>query len=226
MKRIQLDIDEFMSFKQIKPGVVHLHNGMIYKHSHSSEKLVTALDMTKAHPVMKNITIPEAKLYIDNFYFGYAYQFNNKLRQVLDALFLGIIPNEETFILELINIIEELNKLGFCYWDFHKNNIFSDAEGHPFLLDIDDIRTQENNVNRYHQIKYLTEFILNIYLDTDKTLSQLMQQPAIRKYLKDSTIAYIESLIKRNGNINELPFCIIEELSNPYRKELIKTSIK
>ena len=53
-----------------------------------------------------------------------------------------------------------------------------------------------------------------------------MKQPAIRKYLKDSTITYIESLIKRNGNINELPFCIIEELSNPYRKELIKTSIK
>lgn len=226
MEEIQIDIDKFMSFQQIKPGIVHLHEGMIYKHSQGTEKLVTAIEKTKAHPVMKHITIPEAKLFIEDFYFGYAYQFKNKLRQVLDALYLGIIPNEESFVLELINIIEELNKLGFCYWDFHRNNIFSDEEGHPFLLDIDDIRTKTTGVNRYHQIKYLTEFILNIYLDTDKTLSQLMQQPFFRKYITENTITYIESLIKRNGNINELPFCIIEELSNPYKKELLKTIIK
>lgn len=226
MQKIELDIDEFLSYKPIKPSVVHLHQGLVYKQSIDSKELTIALEKTKAYPVMQHISFPKYQLYIKDFYFGYAYKFNNKLHQILDAIFLGIIPNEETFIIELINIIEELNKLGFCYWDFHKNNIYSDPEGHPFLLDIDDIRLKQTSLNRYHQIKYLTEFILNIYLDTDKNLQQLLKEPAIRKYLKDSTIEYIESLVRRNGTTTELPFCIIEELNNPFRKELIKSNIK
>lgn len=226
MKHIHLDYDEFMSYNKIKPGIVHLHNGIIYKNSPGTNELVDIIEKTKTNPVMKHISLPTAKLFIEDCYFGYTYKFNNKLRQVIDAIFLGIIANEEQFILELIDIIEKFNQLGLCYWDFHKNNIFSDQEGHPYLLDIDDIRTEQTRLNRYLQIKYLTEFIIDTYLDTDKTLQQILREPIIKKTLKETTIKYIETLIRRNEQIVDLPFCVIEELSNPHLKELIKTNIK
>lgn len=226
MENIQMNLEEFLSLNKLKPGVVHFRDGIVYKNSPNSKEVVELIEQTKTHPVMKHISLPTAKIFIDDFYFGYTYKFNSKIRQVIDALFLGIIPDEEKFALELIDIIEKFNELGLCYWDFHKNNIFSDESGHPYLIDIDDIRLNQTELDRYLQIKYLTEFILDTYLETDKTLQQLLRDPVIKKYFSIKTINYIESLIKRTEKTFDLPYIVIEELSNPHKRELIKSNIK
>lgn len=226
METIQTDYETFMAYTPIKPGIVHLHQGLVYKNSPNSYEIVTAIEQSKTNPVFQHFSIPLAYLYIEDLYFGYIYQFNNQLHQVEDAEFLKIIKNTEDFAIKLISIIENLNSLNMCYWDFHRNNIFSDNFGNPFIIDYDDMKVSPNAVNKYHQAKYLTEYLLNLYLKQEKTLSQFLREPMIQRYFSDKTLEYIRNLISRTGECNELPYCIIDELSNPIKREVIKSRIK
>lgn len=226
MQKIHTTYEEFMSYLKIKPGIVHLNDGIVYKHSPNSEEIIQAIEESKTHPVFKHISIPLSYLKIKDLYFGYTYEFKNDIHLVEDAIYLGIINNINEFISELLKIVEELNKLNMCYWDFHRNNIYSDKNGVPFIIDIDDMVYNPTRVNQYHQVKYLTEYILNLLLDQEKTLSQFLRDPAMQKHMSIESMDYIESLIRRTGTVTTLPYKLIEELSNPYKRELIKSKIK
>lgn len=226
MKKRQITYDEFLSFTPIKLGIVHIHQGLVYKHSPNSKEIVSAIEETKANPVFRYISTPKSILMIEDFYFGFTTKFRNDLHIVEDAEYLRIIKDINEFIRKLINIIEELNKMNFCYWDFHQNNIFSDLKGDPFILDIDDMKVNPTELNLYHQVKYLTEFILNILLSQEKTMQQYARSEILEKYLSKESINYIRSLINRTGVKTVLPYQLVEELSNPYKRELIKSKIK
>lgn len=226
MERKEITYDEFMSYPKIKPGVVHIHEGIVYKHSPNSFEIISEIDRTKGNPLMKSISIPTHYLYTKEDYFGFTYQFNRDLHLIEDALYLGIIKDINTFISELLKIIEKLNKMNMCYWDFHRKNIYSNNEGNPFMIDVDDIKLNPKELNLYHQAKYLTEFILNIYLNQEKTVPEFRRNFAIQTYLSTESLAYLDSIVKRNGNRVELPYIIIDELSNPLKRELIKSKIK
>ena len=47
-------------------------------------------------------------------------EFNNKISLIKDAIYKGVIIDLNKFLLELLNIIEKLNSLNLCYWDFHQ----------------------------------------------------------------------------------------------------------
>lgn len=226
MKKRQITIEEFLSYTPIKPGVVHIHQGLVYKHAPNSLEIANAINDAKADPVFKYITVPKSVLFLDDIYFGYTTKFQSNLHIVEDAEYLGIITDINEYIWKLIQIIEKLNKLNMCYWDFHRNNIYSDKDGVPFIIDIDDMVYNPTRVNQYHQVKYLTEYILNLLLEQEKTLSQFLRDPAIQKYMSIESMDYIESLIRRTGTVTNLPYKLIEELSNPYKRELIKSKIK
>lgn len=226
MERKQITYDDFMSYTQIKPGIVHIHQGMIYKNSPYTESLVEEIEQVSAHPVFSQITLPLYSLYCQEMYFGYVYRFNNNLRQVADAIYLKLVKGEEQFALELISLVEKLNSINMCYWDFHRNNVFSDQNGHPFLIDIDDMKANPSSLHKFHQAKYLTEYLMNLYFDDDKTVSEYYKNPTIQSYFRDETIKYLDSLNRRTGAVVELPYRIIDELSNPIKRELIKSRIK
>ncbi len=227
MQTREITYDEFLSYNAIKPGIVHIHQGLVFKHSPNSEELIETIEtITQGTPVRNHITIPHTKLKVNNNYFGYQYDFNNKLRQVEDALFLEIIKDEEQFATLLLTLIDELNKLDLCYWDFHRNNVFSDQLGHPFLIDLDDIKYQPKPLNMYHQLKYLTEYLLNLYLKKEKILLEYRREPLLQQYFSQKTIEYIQGLGKKPGTVTELPYCIIDEFSDTYKKEELKIRIK
>jgi hypothetical protein len=210
----------------IKPGIVHIHNGIVYKNSPNSKEIVTKIDECKAHPVFKHFSIPLAYLYIKDFYFGYTYKFKTDLHLVDDAETLGIIKNKEDFIKELFLIIEQLNSINLCYWDFHKYNIYSDNSGNPFFIDYDDIQYNPSSLNMYHQSKYLTEYILQLLLNQEKTLIQFLKDSTLMEYLSNNSKEYLESLKCRTDKQIELPYTILEDLSDKSRRELIKSKIK
>ncbi len=227
MQTHQITYDEFLSYNAIKPGIVHIHQGIVFKHSPNSEELIdTITTVTQGSMVRNYITIPQAKLRVDEMFFGYQYPFNNELRQVEDAIYLGLIKGEEQFAILLLSLIEELNRLELCYWDFHRNNVFSNQSGHPFLIDLDDIKYQPTLLNKYHQIKYLTEYLLNMYLKKDKILLDYRREPLLQQYFTSETMEYIQGLAKKPGTITELPYCIIDEFKDSYKKEELKIRIK
>ena len=226
IKKRQITYDEFLSYTQIKPGLVHIHQGLIYKHSPNSLEIVSAIEETKANPVFRYISTPKSILMIEDFYFGYTSKFRTDLHIVEDAEYLRIVKDINDFIWKLLHIIEELNKLNFYYWDYHQNNIFSDLRGNPFIIDIDDMNTSYSELNLYHQAKYLTEYLLNILFSQEKPIQKYAKSEILEKYLSTESMNYIRSLLKRTGANTNLPYILIEELSNPYKREVIKSKIK
>lgn len=226
MQKAHITYEEFLSYLKIKPGVVHIKDSIVYKHSPNSEEIIKAIEESKTNPVFKHISIPLSYLYVKDLYFGFTYEFNTKLHLVDDAVSLGIITDKTLFIQQLFSIIEQLNEIDMCYWDFHKNNIFTDETGSPFLLDYDDMVLNPSPVNKYHQVKYLTEYILNLLLNQDKDIGKYIREPAIKQYLSSESTEYLEKLNKRTGEVCEFPYRILEELSCEAKKELIKSKIK
>lgn len=225
MEKIDINIGAFMKMKQIKPTVIHLHRNKIYKRSPESLPIIETIDSFRNQPVFKNTSLPEAYLYDKKGYFGYIMKYYKKLKQVDEALKKGIIKDIETFSLELLQIIDELNKLNLCYWDFHFENILSDSKGHPFILDLDDIDYFPSNEDLHNQREYLSEFLLCIYLEKRRSIHRFAREDVIQKYFSTKTLTYIDTLGDLGKTAPDLPYCIIEELRDKEKRDMIKSKI-
>lgn len=225
MEKISINLDTFDKMRPIKKSVVHLYRNQIYKHSPESLEVVKAIESYQSKPVLKHLSVPIAYLYDKKAYFGYVMRYYKTLHHVEEAIKKGIIKDIEKYALELLKIIEELNKLGLFYWDFHSENVLVDKKGHPFLLDIDDIELIPTNEDLHSQREYLTEFLLCIYLNKRKSVHSFAREKIIQNTFKDSTLMYIDTLGDLKEPAPELPYCIIEELQNEERREMIKSKI-
>lgn len=225
MEKIQISLDAFNKMKPLKKDIVHLHRNQIYKYSPETLEIVTAIDSFKSNPVFNHIAVPTAYLYDKKTYFGYVMKYYKKLHDVEEAIKKGIIKDIEKYALELLSIIEELNKLNLCYWDFHYQNILSDKKGHPFILDIDDMEYFPSNEDLHCQREYLSEFLLCIYLNQRKSVHAFARQEVIQKYFSDKTLMYIDTLGDLKEDAPQLPYCIIEELHDEDKREMIKSKI-
>ena len=226
MDRIKISMKKFNRMRPIKQGIVHYKNDKIYKHSPRTFDIVNAIDTLQDQEVFKYISVPTAYLYYKKKYFGYVMNYYKKLKQVEEAIKKGIIKDIEKYSLELLSIIEELNKLHLCYWDFHEENILSDEKGHPFILDIDDMEYLPSHEDLHNQREYLAEFLLCIYLNKRKSIHSFARETIIKQTFKDKTLMYIDSLGDLKEPVPELPYCIIEELQDIEKRELIKSNIK
>ena len=225
MEKIDINLETFMKLKAIKKSVIHIHKNHIYKRSPESQSIIETIDSFRTEPVFQHISTPEAYLYDKEKYFGYVMKYYKKLKQVNEAIKKGIIKDIETFALELLNIIEELNKLNLCYWDFHFWNVFSDKQGHPFILDIDDIDYFPSNEDLHNQKEYLTEFLLCIYLEKRQSVHRFAREEVIQKNFSSKTLNYIDSLGNLQYPSPDLPYCIIEELRDIEKRDMIKRKI-
>lgn len=226
MLKIQINTDKFLKMKALKQDVVHLHRNKIYKYSPETEELVKAIESFRSNPVFKHISVPTAYLYDKKQYFGYIMKYYRRLHKVQTAIRKGIVKDIEQYALELLAIIEELNKLNLCYWDFHFENIYSDRKGHPFILDIDDIELCPTNEDLHNQKEYLTEFLLCMYLGQRKSVHAFARQEAILNNFSDKTLEYIDTLGDLSKPAPDLPYCIIEELHDKEKRDMIKSKIK
>ena len=225
MDKIQINFDKFSKMKALKKDIVHLHRNKVYKHSPETLEIVTAIDSFRNNPVFQHVALPTAYLYNKKQYFGYIMKYYKKLHDVEEAIKKGIIKDIEKYALELLAIIEELNKLKLCYWDFHHENILSDEQGHPFILDFDDMDYFPSNEDLHNQREYLTEFLLCIYLGKRKSVHSFAREEAIQKYFKEKTLMYIDTLGDLKEPAPDLPYCIIEELHNEDKRDMIKSKI-
>lgn len=112
------------------------------------------------HPYLKQLAKPINFLELEREYYGYTMLYYKKIKQVTDAIKAGIIKNLGEYFDELFMIVTKLNTLKLIYWDFHENNIYTDAKGKPFILDLDDITDEDSEENLLEQKEYLTEFML------------------------------------------------------------------
>ena len=226
MERIDINLDVFNKMKPLKKNVVHIHQNKLYKYSPESLNIVRTIDEFSSNPVFKSIAIPQAYLYDKQKYFGYIMKYYKKIYQVEQAIQNGLIKDIEKYALELLSIIEELNKLNLCYWDFHCGNILSNNKGHPFILDVDDMEYFPTNEDLHSQREYLSEFLLVIYLGKRKSIHSFAREDIIQKYFKNSTLEYLDTLGDLKEPVPRLPYCIIEELSDIDKRETIKSKIK
>lgn len=225
MEKISINFDTFDKMKPLKKGIVHLHRNQVYKYSPETLEIVKAIESFQHKPVLKHLAVPKAYLYNQKIYFGYVMKYYKGLHNVEEAIKSGIIKDIEKYALELLRIVEELNKLSLFYWDFHSENILSDKKGHPFILDLDDIELIPTNEDLHNQREYLTEFLLCIYLNKRRSVHSFAREKIIQNTFKDSTLMYIDTLGDLKEPAPELPYCIIEELHDEEKRELIKSKI-
>ena len=74
MQQIDIDLEKFLSYPAIKPGIIHLNGTDIYKHSPLSQPVLKHIENNLDNVVFKNLSI---RLVNEN---------------ILQTLFKGCIP--------------------------------------------------------------------------------------------------------------------------------------
>ena len=141
-------------------------------------------------------------------------EYYKKLKRIREAIKSGRIKDINEYMLNLLTIIEKLNELNLIYYDIHDNNVLVDENGKPFLIDIDDIVTIPSIEDFYQQSQYLTEFILNVYLEEYKTLRVHISDKELRKILSQKVISYMENLTVIANPAPSLPYVLLDELKD------------
>lgn len=228
MQEIEITRKKFNSYKKIVYGVVHHDDTNIYKYSPASWPIMTTIEKYSSEECLKNIAVPKAYLMCQKKFFGFVMEYNKTLTKIKEAIQTKKIKNIEIYAMKLLEIIENLNQIGIHYWDFHSNNVLVNNEGEPFLVDIDGAEYIQDLQDLHNQREYLTEFLINIYLDKEDLF--FIHKPKWdwigRKYMSESTRKYIDTLGNLSKPIPELPYCIVEELKDEEKISLIKTQLK
>ena len=123
-----------------------------------------------------------------------------------------------------INVIVKTEK-GLQFGTVAMSNILVDEKGKPFLIDIDDIVTIPSIEEFYQQSQYLTEFILNIYLEEYQTLRMRIGDKEIRRIFSEKAIAYMENLTVIANPIPNLPYILLDELKDEEKVLKLKKQI-
>ena len=226
MNTIELSQERFLRFPSLKHGVVHIHNGNLYKYSPSSWGIVTTIEKYHHEEVFNHLSIPKAYFFNQKEYLGYVMEYYKKLKRIKEALKKGLIKDLNEYLFNLIVIVEKLNELNLIYWDFHDDNILVDEKGNPFIIDIDDIEIIPAVDEFYRQRRYLTEFILNMYFEDYRSFGVYLRNKELRNILSKKIITYMENLTTHAKPIPDLPYLLIEELKDDEKLQLIKRSIK
>lgn len=226
MKEIDITFDSFYSFKPLKKETVRKKGRLVYKYSPLSERNISILHAKMDEKVLKQLATPESKLKCKGTYFGYIMYFR-RLKKIKDAIPQANINQMSNFLIELIQIVEELNRLDIAYWDFHSNNVLVDKKGMPFLLDVDDIEYKAEKELLYRQIEYLIEFIFNVTLSNNYSLIKTLKSEALNGILSKKTLNFIQNIINKDPNQSLiLPYDLVEELKDKEKIHIIKRKLK
>ncbi len=228
METLYITKERFLSFSPIKQDIVHREGSLIYKHDTESKRVVERLDQHRNDPEFHKILIPEIILYEEHSndeytYFGYASQYYKNLRNVIEEIKKRRI-NPSEYFKELLVFIEYLNERDLLYWDFHQDNIVV-KDKKPFILDIDDIAIGADNSDRANQREFLTEFILNTFLNCRKSVIGFKNDPTIKAYFTHESLDYMSYTFECSDE-HILPYCILEELSDEEKVAKIKKIIR
>lgn len=226
MREIDITFDKFYSFKPLQKESVRKRGRFVYKYSPLTEHTISRLYAKTEAKVLDHFSKPLAKLKCEGTYFGYIMYFR-RLKHIKEAINSGNINQLGNFLLELIKIIEELNKMDLTYWDFHSNNILVDKKGRPFVIDIDDIEYKATKELLYKQIEYLIEFILNVMLSNNYSLQKILNSEALKGILNKKTLTYITNIYNQEARQQLLlPYHLVEELKDKDKVHTIKRRIK
>lgn len=226
METIEISKKQFLSLPVMKKGVVHINKHQLYKYSPDSINIIDEIDSKRHYRVMKHLSVPQAYLYYKKQYFGFSMKYYKKLKQIKDCLDRNIIKSLDNYIIELLKIIEELNSLNLIYWDFHERNILADANGNPFLVDIDSMSNLPTSEELHYQQEYFTEFLLNLYIEKRKSVVGYLKTPSFKHYFSDKSIKYFEDIINLGSQTPDLPYCILEDLKDKEKILELKKHIK
>lgn len=226
MKEIDITYDKFYSFKPLQKESVRKKGRFVYKYSPLTEHTVSRLYAKTEAKVLDHFSKPIAKLKCNGTYFGYIMYFR-RLKHIKEAIHSGNINLLSNFLLELIQMIEELNKMDLTYWDFHSNNILVDKKGSPFIIDIDDIEYKAAKDLLYRQIEYLIEFIFNVMLNNNYSLQKVLNSEALKGILNQNTLSYITNICNQEERQQLLlPYHLVEELKDKDKVQTLKRRIK
>jgi hypothetical protein len=226
MKIIQITEEKLKKMKDLKDGLVHVQNGIVYKHDSESEELIKRIVQLGNHPYLEQLAKPIDLLEIEKEYYGYTMLYYKNIKLVTEAIKSGIIKNLGDYFDELFMVLTKLNTLKLIYWDFHENNIFADEKGRPFILDLDDISQEDSDENLLEQKEYLTEFLLGTYLERYRGFYSYFITPAFKEILNSEANEYLEAIRESDYSLKDMPYCVLTELEDQDKTNALKLRLK
>lgn len=226
MSIIKITREELWEMEDIYNSNVYLKNGIIYKCDTESEQVIKKIHQLGNHPYLKQIVKPIDFLELEKEYFGYTMLYYNTIKKVNEAIKQGTIKNLGDFFDELFMIITKLNTLKLIYWDFHENNIFSDENGHPFIIDLDDIEQEPSDTNLLEQKEYLTEFLLGTYTEQYHGYYWYFKTTALKDILNKEANEYLEMIRNGDPTVKEMPYSVLTELEDQDKTNALKLALK
>ena len=226
MSIITITREELEKMEDIYNGNVYLKDGIIYKRDTESEQVIKKIHQLGNHPYLKQVVKPIDFLELEKEYFGYTMRYYNTIKKVNKAIKQGTIKNLGDFFDELFMIITKLNTLKLIYWDFHENNIFSDKDGHPFIIDLDDIEQEDSDTNLLEQKEYLTEFLLGTYIVQYHGYYWYFKTPALQNILNKEANEYLEAIRCGDHSLKDMPYSVLTELEDQEKTTALKLALK
>lgn len=226
METIEITREQLSKMKNLKAGIVLQKDGIIYKYDPDSKHIIQKISDLGNHPYLKQLAKPINFLELEREYYGYTMLYYKKIKQVTDAIKAGIIKNLGDYFDELFMIVTKLNTLKLIYWDFHENNIYADAKGKPFILDLDDITDEDSAENLLEQKEYLTEFMLGTYFGKYRGFHWYFGTNAFKNILNNEANEYLEMLREGDLSLTDMPYCVLTELEDQDKTNALKLSFK
>ena len=216
MNTIHLNIDKFLSYNPIKPGIVHKKKKLVYKYAPTTQSMMSFLDGQRYEDVLSHVSLAKAFLYSRDEYWGYAMKYYERLTSIKTYFnrFNKDRNRIDQYVKELINVLIELEKLELCYNDFHFNNVMVDEGGKPFLLDADHMRVEPDRKFLNFQRARLINFILNIYTDSNyDLLNKFINELELKDYFSKDFVRYLGEGYKHYKVDELIPFFPLEFLN-------------
>lgn len=225
MNRIEIPISKMLTYKALKPGIVHQKGKLTYKYAKNSQEIMTFLEYIQKTENIPNILYAKAFLYQNNQYYGYASLYYKKLKDVSE-LIKSPSFNKNIFVEKLIELIKTLDNLCLCYYDLHFGNV-KISEDEPFLLDTDHMIINPIIEDLIFQRRNLLCIIISIYTENFSifAVNKMLSNSDSRKIFSNEAIKYLEAVIKRTEFIEEYPYIIIDELSDEEKTLKLKSFI-
>ncbi len=226
MKSVQLSYNKLKKYHSIKDATVFRKRNHIYKYAPNSKEVMEAFDSFRGTKVGKHFALATSFLYDKDMYYGYVMKYYRVLFELHKSLRSGRIRKAYAFFSELLEIVSILNDNSILYWDFHCGNIKVTRDGHPFFFDLDESTLHSTKDDEHYQLEFLSAFILNGYLEEEKTLRSYIGLLKGKNILSDSVINYLSDTVNLNSGDLPLPYTLLEEINREEVQCEIKKLIK
>lgn len=217
-------------YNRVRTNRIYFGLKYCYKFSPDSLEIIKALNERKKNLTSDICVIPEIACYnsFEN-YFGHASRLARGYKTLVDTLNNGELKiTNEGILKEVKETMDELERIGFLYYDIHDRNILV-KDNKIKIIDFDDVYDLESDelfqtdieVKKVYQMCNIADLMLELYLFYEHSFPtfipiKLLTNSKTKELVSKEFIEYLHL-------VNEVDLCVKDIPYEPFMEELKDT---